>query len=378
MKTVFSVLIAMLLAQPAMAQQGDLVDQTVDAIDQIDAARDALSGAGDARDRVRALTETLQAFEGGLMILRANTRMVSTQEAAISETLQEREAKTANLLAALQTFGSRPASTVLLHPAGPAGSARAGLLLTDVATRLDAEAAFLRRDLERLAEISALRQTAEASLSLGLQEVQQARLALNSAIANREPLPKRLINDPVDAAVLTASANTLEEFAAGLDRIAVTIDVAAPDTLPALQGALALPVRGRIIAQSGDAGPDGVARPGIIIETLPNAVVTTPVAATLRYAGPLLEMGNVVILEPQSDVLVVFAGLGLIYGEDGDFVEAGAPLGLMGPGRQKNKDIGSTDGDEGGIGPSDALYIEVRQNNLPEDPGLWFQTEQDG
>lgn len=378
MKIIASILVLMLMVQPAVAQQEDLVDQTVDAIEQIDAARAALSKAEDARDRVRALTDTLQAFEGGLMILRANTRVVATQEAVISQTLEEREAKTANLLAALQTFGSRPASTVLLHPAGPAGSARAGLLLTDVAARLDAEAAFLRRDLERLAEISALREAAEASLSLGLQEVQQARLALNSAIANREPLPKRLINDPVGAAVLTASADTLEEFAAGLDRIAVNIDVAASDNLPVVQGALPLPVRGRLIAQSGDAGPDGVARPGIVIETLPNAVVINPVAATLRYAGPLLEMGNVVILEPQSDVLVVFAGLGLIYGQDGDFVEAGAPLGLMGPGRQKNTDIGSTDGDEGGIGPTDALYIEVRQNNLPENPGLWFQTEQDG
>jgi septal ring factor EnvC (AmiA/AmiB activator) len=114
------------------------------------------------------------------------------------------------------------------------------------------------------------------------------------------------------------------------------------------------------------------------VATPPLALVTSPVAATLRYAGPLLDFGQVMILEPDSGVLFVFAGIGTIYAQTGDVIEAGSPLGLMGDGGHKNGPSLSTDGDDTGAMRSEALYIEVRVDNETEDPSLWFRTDKNG
>ena len=38
----------------------------------------------------------------------------------------------------------------------------------------------------------------------------------------------------------------------------------------------------------------------------------------------------------------------------------------------------STVGDGAGNGRSETLYIEVRQQNVPQDPVSWFRTDKDG
>ena len=55
------------------------------------------------------------------------------------------------------------------------------------------------------------------------------------------------------------------------------------------------------------------------------AVVTTPWAATIRYRGPLLDYGNVMIVEPARGYLLVVAGLSEVFGETGDVLAAACP-----------------------------------------------------
>jgi hypothetical protein len=45
------------------------------------------------------------------------------------------------------------------------------------------------------------------------------------------------------------------------------------------------------------------------------ALVTTPVAATLLFRGPLLRYGNVVIIEPADVLFVLASGLADVFGE---------------------------------------------------------------
>ena len=111
--------------------------------------------------------------------------------------------------------------------------------------------------------------------------------------------------------------------------------------------------------------------------TRPQALVTTPAAATIRYRGPFLDYGQVVILEPQKDTLFVLAGLDQVYGEIGQVVPAGSPLGLMGGRISEIGDILSKSYSEGGTDFTETLYIEVRQGSLPVDPLQWFTSEKD-
>jgi septal ring factor EnvC (AmiA/AmiB activator) len=236
----------------------------------------------------------------------------------------------------------------------------------------------LRRDVQQMTALRQIQTDAAEQLSEGLRVLQEARTALNQAIAERTDLPKRFVNDPVREAILIASADTLEQFASGLDRVAVDQIAAAPEELAGQKGRLSLPVQGIVLRDANEPDAAGIARPGIILATLPDALVIAPVAATIRYVGPLLDFGQVVILEPQADVLFVLAGLDTVYGSAGDVVDAQAPLGLMGNDGMKNAKELSTDGDETGADRSETLYIEVRRDNTPEDPSLWFRMDRNG
>ena len=85
------------------------------------------------------------------------------------------------------------------------------------------------------------------------------------------------------------------------------------------------------------------------------------------------------ILEPRADLLFIFAGLEIAYGEAGQIITSGTPLGLMG-GLQPElvTNTPSNDGERAGVTRTETLYIEVRQNNVPQDPTLWFRTDKDG
>ncbi len=365
-----------LLIWPAiLSAQADPSDGARAAADMLETARVSLEDAQSARDRVRALTETISAYEEGLSALRSGRRQASLRAVQLSTKLQAEEEEVATLLAALLRVGGTNSPVVLLHPGGPIGTARAGMLLAEVTPAMNAQAEDLRRDLSELQELRALQTVSAEQLQDGLNEVQVARATLNQAIADRTDLPKRFVADPVREAILLSSSETLDGFAADLDQISSGVAPEAPAEMTGEKGSLDLPVRGRILRQAGESDLAGVSRPGIIIATRPRAIVTSPTAATLRYAGPLLDFGQVVLLEPQSDILFVFAGLETVYGETGDVIEAGAPLGLMGDVGDKIADEFSTDGDETGGDRSETLYIEVRKNNTPEDPNEWFRLE---
>jgi septal ring factor EnvC (AmiA/AmiB activator) len=120
----------------------------------------------------------------------------------------------------------------------------------------------------------------------------------------------------------------------------------------------------------------GIRRPGLVIATPPRALVTSPWPATIRYRGPLLDYGNVIILEPASGYLLVLAGLDEVYGEIGEVLEAGAPVGLMGGAAPAAEELLSQAPGGAGGELSETLYMELRKNNEPVDPEPWFPPDE--
>ena len=356
------------LALPARAEE-DVAAAAAAAADRIEAAAALLDTAETRDDRVAALTETVRAFEDGLSALREGLRLAAVREAAIAADLDARSEEVARLLAVLQTMGRAPAPVMLLHPTGPLGTARSGMILADVTPALQSEVADLRAQLQEIADLRQVQEGAADVLERGLTLAQEAREDLAAAVANRTDLPRRFTEDAIATATLIAATETLDAFAGGLGlTVAEEIAVIVPDALDR-KGTLGLPVTGTVLRRAGEADAAGVVRPGWIIATRPRALVTAPVAATLRYAGPLLDMGNVVILEPAPDVLIVLAGLAEVFGNAGLVLPEGAPVGLMG-GEQPPAD--AILGDGGLPERSETLYLEVREGQSPVDPATWF------
>ncbi|MEW9918153.1 murein hydrolase activator EnvC [Marimonas sp. MJW-29] len=361
----------------AMAQT-PAADHARAAAAALEEASRLLDEAEGARDRVRALTQTIQAFETGLGAMREGLRQAAINEAQLSRRLQARDEEVAALLGALQSMGGVSSPVAFLHPDGPMGTARAGMLLAELTPALNARAEALRTDLENVQMLRALQVDAAERLQAGLTEVQAARTALNQAMAERTDLPKRFTADPVRTGILIASTETLEGFASGLAEIVTEEIEPAPVRLDGQKGDLPLPVQGLVLRRAGEADAAGVKRPGIILATRPGAIVTAPAASTIRYLGPLLDFGNVVILEPQAETLFVLAGLEVVYGEAGQVIAQGTPLGLMGGAMAEKGDELSPLREGAGTDRTETLYIEIRQANRPEDPAVWFRTDEDG
>ncbi len=367
MRRIAACLALLLAGAAAPAEQQGLAAQVSRAEDSLGSAAQALFDAEAAPNRIKALTRVIRAHDAALSSLRAVRREAAARERAITADLRGRADEIARLLDGLRRRGRAPEPGPVLHPSGPVAMARASMILGDVDGALVARARALRTALEEVAALRAVEADAAEALGEGQRRAEEARAELGAAIAARAGLPRRFTEDPIEAALLAASAETLTEVVAGLGGIAVDEVAGSLPDISARKGSLPLPVHGTVRHGGAEA------RPGITVVTPPRALVTTPVPATLRYRGPLLDYGNVIILEPQAGLVMILAGLGTVYGRPGEVLPGGSPVGLM----------GGTPGDgttmnEGGARPDPMLYIEVRKDNSPVDPLAWFATDKEG
>ncbi len=340
------------------------------------ALREAIEGldqAQSASERIAALTATIRAYEDGLQGLRDGQRRAALREAEIAATFDERQARLSQALGAMMVLEQSPGPLVLLHPQGPEAAVRSGMVLSDATPALRAEADVLRADLEEVAQLRSLQAGAAASLQAGLASVQGAREKLSQAIQDRTDLPQRYLEDPEELRALVQGADTLDGFASGL--IGLETDVGAPmEDFTEAKGRLALPAAAQVLRRVDEPDAAGIRRPGVVLQTLPGAIVTAPWPATIRYRGPLLDYENVMIVEPATGYLLILGGLGTVFGETGDVVPEGAALGLMqgNAGREFAAGPAGQAAQVGDAGRAETLYMELRQGTEPLNPEEWF------
>jgi len=358
--------IFLLLTAPLRAET--VADAAARAAADLQAAVAALETATAARDRIAALSQTIRAYESGLATLRSALRSAAQREATLTRAFETKRDSIGSLLGVLATMEANPGPLLLLHPEGALGTARSGMVLADVTPALQGEALALKAELQELADLRALQLSAGETLAQGLAAAQTARTDLSQAMSDRTELPRRFLDDPEVLRVLLESADTLDAFAAGLSPETTTYG-----SFKTAKGTLPLPVLGILLRQPGEADAAGVRRPGLTLATQARALVTAPWPATIRYQGPLLDYGNVMILEPGDGYLLVLAGLDVLYGEVGEVVAADAPLGLMGGAVAGSEEFMTPPADGSGGRDTETLYMELRQGAAPLDPLPWFK-----
>jgi len=369
MRRLAALALCLTCALPGAAQAASVSEQAQQASADLQEAVAELNRAVEAQDRVKALTGTITAYEQGLTALRESLRQVSIREATLVMQFEAQRDKVAQLVSVLSRMEADPAPLLLLHPTGPLGTVRSGMMIAEVTPALQAEAEALRRQLQEVRDLRALQLSAGTTLSDGLKSAQVARTALSKAISDRTDLPRRFTEDPEVLKGLLESADTLDAFAAGLALNEIEVEGMADFGFA--RGNLPLPALGTLLRRPGEADGAGVRRPGMVIATRPQALVTAPWSGTIRYRGPLLSFGNVIVLEPGAGYLLVLAGLETVYGEVGEVVEPGAPLGLMGGGSPAMEDFLASAQEAGGRETA-TLYVELRQTGEAIDPMPWF------
>jgi len=362
-----------LLSGGAIAQVGENpVFSARRAAEDLKSATRALSDAREARDRVKALSRVIKAYEDGLRAMRAALRKAAIRERSLRLELDSRRDQVSRLLGVLQTFERASTPLLLLHPSGPLDTVRSGMILSEVTPALQRQADELRTQLKELLVLKGLQTSAINDLKQGLKGVQDARIALGLAIGQRTNLPKRLTSSPGRLGQLVKNSNTLASFANGLADLPFDSATKPLPDFSKAKGRLPLPVYGTVLRRFNEADAAGIRRPGLVLSAPAVSLVTTPWPATIRYRGPLLDYGNVIILEPGAGYLIVLAGLGQVFGEVGQILSAGDPVGLL-----RGKDPSARDflveaSQGSGKIRQETLYIEIRQGRTAVDPAAWF------
>ncbi|WP_299304814.1 peptidoglycan DD-metalloendopeptidase family protein [uncultured Litoreibacter sp.] len=365
-----------LLTMASLAQaQSDPITTAKRAAQMLDAAATQLSEAQKSSDRVAALTSTVRAYEEGLSALREGLRRVAVRERAINIEFEAKEDRLSRLLGVLQTIGRSPAPLLMMHPSGAIGTARSGMILSDVTPALQSEALQLKTQLEEVSVLRSLQESAATQLVTALENIQTARATLAQAVADRTDLPDRVITDPAQMAALIDSADTLQGFADGLTEL--SSGSANPADFETAKGKLPLPANGIILQGFNEVNAQGTKRPGLTVALQSQSLVTAPWPATVRYAGPLLDYGSVVILEPGKGYLLILAGLGAPLVKEGQIVSDGEALAMMG-GNLPDADAFLINAAKGGGGNrQESLYIELRQGDTPTNPADWFVVDRE-
>ncbi len=351
--------------QPPVAR----AQQATEALNQ---AAELMAKAESGSDRVAALTEAIRAYEQGLAAMREGLRAAAIRERYLTLDFESRREQLSQLLGVLQTLERATTPLLLIHPTGPVGTARSGMMMSEVTPALNRQAEELRAQLQELAALQAFQESAARDLEWGLSGVQQARVNLSQAINDRTDLPRRFADDPVRVQIMADNSLTLQGFADKLQEAEATEppDTAVP--FADMAGKLPLPAEGTVLRGFNEEDAAGLKRPGIVLSTRPLSLITAPWPATVRYAGPFLDYGNVIILEPDAAYLMVLAGLDQVYVELGQILDQDEPIGLLGGSQPATEEFLIEASQGGGTIDQETLYIEIRKDGTPTDPARWF------
>ena len=130
-----AILAFLLSAGAALASPA--ADSALKAAEDLRASIAALDAAKTKADRIAALSETIGAYEAGLGALRDGLRRAAIREGEIEAGFDAKREEIGRLLGVMSTMERSEGPLLLLHPAGPLGSARSGMVLSAVTPALN-------------------------------------------------------------------------------------------------------------------------------------------------------------------------------------------------------------------------------------------------
>jgi septal ring factor EnvC (AmiA/AmiB activator) len=261
------------------------------------------------------------------------------------------------LLGALQMFQRNPPPPLLVDPRSARDAARAAILIKAIAPELERRSRAFVAASEQLTAIRRRAAVANGDLFQAESDVADRQAKIQDLIDQKRGLELQLRSDAQaadnDVRRLATRARSLGELVTVLDAHDLTVRSSAGQTLAA---AFVPPAPGPVIRRFGEAGADSLRSKGWTWAADPGAVVVSPAAARVDYAGPLKDWGLVLILRVGEDHLVL-AGLSRLDVDIGMSVAAGEPVGRAGDRAGKSE-----------------VYLEVRHGSTLVNPARWFGT----
>jgi septal ring factor EnvC (AmiA/AmiB activator) len=349
-------------------------------------------------DRARlaeALIETtakVQDTEGKRAEAEAHLTELAKRAETLGKSLDARREAIGIALAALERLGSNPPPAILVKPNAMADAVRAAMTIGGAVPQLQSEIQAAARDLSELETLRSAMGKQRDDLARSAEGLALDRTKLTELVAARQQsldaAQGALDTERKRASDLAGQALTLKDLIARMESQipgakAGAAAAAAADLGPAAgsadparlkpaiafadaKGLLAMPAAGATLKNFGDADDYGGTEKGVSIATPPKATVSTPIDGWVVYAGPYRSYGQLLILNAGGGYYLVLAGMERSSVSVGQFVLAGEAVAIMGDGAARTATAAAI----GAAQP--VLYIELRKNETPIDPGPWW------
>jgi murein hydrolase activator len=384
------------------AHKAELDQRAAEIAGERDALRQKLiDGARATQDQEQQITD----LENTLMTLNA-------QEKDETADLIERRVQLGVTLGALERMAIYPPEALAALPEAPVDTVRSAILLRAAIPEVEARADRLRDDLNSLRELRVEIYQQEHSLADAKSKLDNDHRRLASLLeqkdqlfrateAERATIAARLaqlsgqakdlhdLMDKVEAdrILREAERNVRRDSRKDLAGAAAPTPPADNSSGPSLgsggeqlaslppastpagalkppnirpigqaAGHLTLPARGEVVREFGVADSAGSPTKGLTIRTRDNAQVVAPYDGQVVFAGPFRGYGQILIIEHSEGYHTLLSGLSRIDAVAGQWVLAGEPIGVMGP----------------GAGGAPELYVELRRNGRPINPLPWL------
>ncbi len=398
-----ALLVASLLALPAaaaVAQQGGVyVDpeqaeqlkrtSRITAQEAADLERKAQETAAETeRDerRIAEIEKEIVGLEDDVSGSRSRLVALANEEAGATEALRIRSRQNAAAFSAMVALSKSNAPELVAYGGDPLRAARGASALAGLREALEVDA---RATLARVARIEDLRLQTEAAREATKENIEALRARereLWVLVGKRKELQQETMERAEslkkEAEDLTAQARRLERLTRSsptppqkpVRQAAVQPSqrmLPPPRPLPEARGQFLWPVTGGEIAQEfGDASTGNEAL-GMVFDAAPYALVYAPWHGTLSYAGPVNSFGLVAVIDIGEGYQIVLAGLSELIRQKGDVVQRGEPIGtLTGPISESEEFLA----DQSALSANAvaSLYLQMRLQGNPIDPGVWF------
>jgi septal ring factor EnvC (AmiA/AmiB activator) len=240
---------------------------------------------------------------------------------------------------------------------------RIDLLLNEKKTKLsqsEAELAAIRQaTAQQAAEVTELSDlVARLDERIAKAEVAQYDAELAAEQALRARSQSQALATPADEKIIEIKPDPTKLAFASPDRMKPALP------FEAAKGSLRLPAQGKQVKHFGDDDGVGGALKGLSLQTRAEARIVAPSDGWVVYAGPFRSYGQLLILNAGGGYHVLLAGMGRIDVSLGQFVLAGEPIAVMGA------SAAASQGENDSSRP--VLYVELRKDGRPIDPGPWW------
>lgn len=328
------------------------------------AAAPVFAAPQDGVERLRAqLIELAEAEAKAERVVgdqRARLLALNAAQAELDARMAKNRGDMVKLLGALELYQRNPPPALVVSARSAKDAVRAAILIRAVTPQLEQRRLALVAETNLLNKLRRDAAIASAALFESESAAAERRARIDRLMARKSALEASLAPpDPVEQAEARTAAK------GGLGAL-----MSAPSNAPGRREAppsvlpshFVVPVQGPLVRHFGQALKGARDHDhGLAWLASPGAVVRSPAAGRIDYAGTLKGWGQVLILTLADNHHLVLAGLGAVAGAPGRSVAAGEPVGRMPPGPGRDANAGAE------------LYLEVRRGAAAIDPAPWFR-----